>query len=210
MWFSQGGQPGYVLTTDNKLNPDDIDRIFEHILLEHSGLNKAYNPLILDSGVKPSITQMDPEKSQMNETLGYVRQEIAGYFGLPLHLVGAAGDSGNVWGKGIQEINYSMNDFTLSGYRIPFEEAFSSIIPRGQYAKVNERAILRANSLDNSHASLANRQGAVTTPNEERRLLGLPPLSEPSADSITTPLNSNIPPPPDNSGSDSGAEGEAA
>jgi phage portal protein BeeE len=194
-----------VLTTPNKLNPDDIDRIFEHILLEHSGLNKAYNPLILDSDVKPAFTQIDPEKSQMNETLAYVRQEIAGYFGLPLHLVGAAGDSGNVWGKGIQEINYSYSDFTVSGYRSPYEEAFTSIIPRGQFAAVNARAILRANSLDNSKASLANRTGASTTPNEERRFLDLPPSVEPGADSIHTALNSNVPPPPDNTAEDTEA-----
>lgn len=204
MWFAQGGQPSYVLTTDKKLGPDEIDRIFEHLLLEHSGLNKAYTPLILDSGVKPQNIQADPEKSQMNETLNYVRSELAGYFGLPAHLVGAVGDTGNVWGKGIQEENYSFDDFTLSGYRIPIEEAFSSVIPRGQSAALDHRRLLRANSLDNSKASLSNRTGTVTTPNEERRILDLPPVD--GGDDIATPLNSNIPPPPDDTGND-GSEG---
>lgn len=195
MWFAQGGQASYVLTTDNRLGQDQIDRIFEHLLLEHSGLNKAYTPLILDAGVKPVPVQVDPEKSQMNETLQYVRTEVAGYFGIPLHLVGATGDTGGVWGKGIQEENYSLTDFTLSGYRVPYEEAFSSVIVRGQFAGINDRRLLRANSLDNSKATQANRLAAVTTPNEERRILELPPISTSAADSITTPMNSNIPPP---------------
>jgi HK97 family phage portal protein len=197
MWFAQGGQPSYILTSEQKLGQDQIDRIFEHILLEHSGMNNSYEPLILDSGVKPEMIQSDPDKSQMIETLQYVREEIAGYFGIPAHLVGSTGDSGNVWGKGIQEQNYSMDDFTLSGYRIPYEEAFSSIMPDGTGAAVDHRQILRANSVDNSKASLSRRTGAVTTPDEERRYEDLPPLGTPESQSITSPLNSNIPAPPD-------------
>jgi HK97 family phage portal protein len=207
MWFAQGGQASYVLTTPNKLGADEIDRIFEKILLEHSGMNKAYMPLIFDSDVKPQMIQADPDKSQMIATLQYVREEIAGYFGMPLHLVGAAGDSGNVWGKGIQEVNYSFSDFTLSGYRVPVEEAFTSITPRGQFAAINPRALLRANSVDNAKASLSNRQGAVTSPNEERRDLDLPPV--PDGDNIQTPMNSNIPALPPDDTSDGPPGGDA-
>lgn len=208
MWFSQGGQASYILTTDEKLSQEAADRVYEKILLEHSGINSAHAPLILDSGLHAQPIQADPDKSQMSATLQYVRDEIAGFFGVPQHLVGSTGDSGNVWGKGIQEINYSFSDFTLSGYRIPIEEAFSSIIPRGQFAGMNERKLLRANSLDNSKASLSNRTGAVTTPDEERRVLELPPLNTPESGSITTALNSNIPtPPPDDSGGGEGGDG---
>lgn len=196
MWFAQGGQASYVLTTDQKLGEKEIDRIFEHLLLEHSGMAKAYTPLILDSNVKPSFTQINPNESQMNETLQYVRQEIAGYFGIPAHLVGTTGDSGNVWGKGIQEQNYSLSDFTLSGYRIPIEEAFTQILPGGMGAGIDSKAILRANGVDTSKENLNNRTSATTTPNEERRKQGLPPSSEPGADSIHTPLTS-IPVPPE-------------
>ena len=191
MWFAQGGQPSYILSTDKKLGQDEVDRIFEHLLLEHSGMQKAYTPLILDSGVKPEITQVDPEKSQMNETLLYVRTEIAGYFGIPLHLVGATGDSGGVWGKGIQEENYSLLDFTISGYSIPIQEAFTQVTPRGQFVGIDYTSLLRSNSLDNARTTLANRTAGTTTPNEERRVDGLPPL--PGGDDIHTPLNSNAP-----------------
>ena len=194
MWFAQGGEASYILSTEDKLGQDAIDRIFEHILLEHSGMQKAYTPLILDSGVKPFPVQADPEKSQMNQTLQYVRSEIAGYFGIPLHLVGATGDSGMVWGKGIQEENFSLLDFTLSGYRVPIEEAFSSIIPGEVRAALNQRALLRANSMDQSKLTLSNRTGAVTTPDEERILQDLLPVGGAGA-KINTPMNSNVPAP---------------
>lgn len=192
MWFAQGGQASYILTTENKLNQDDIDRIFEHILLEHSGLQKTYTPLILDSGVKPEMVQADPDKSQMTQTLQYVREEIAGYFGVPLHLVGATGDSGNVWGKGIQEVNYGYADFTLSGYRVPIEEAFTSITPRGQGVYLNERKLFRASSADRAHLVQMNRLTGVTSPDDERRFQDLPPKNTAASQAIDTPLNTQV------------------
>ena len=194
-WFAQGATPSYVLTTDNKLDQDQLERIFEKLLLEHSGLSNAHTPLILDSGLKPSFTQNDPEKSQMNQTLGYVRSEIAGYFGIPEHLVGGTGDTGNVWGKGIQEQNFSLVDFTLSGYKAPFEEAFNSILPAGINCSIDERRLLRANDIDTARAMLSRRTSAVTKPNEERRWLSLPPdKKSPQADNIEAPLTSAPPP----------------
>lgn len=213
MWFAQGGQASYILTTDNKLNEDDLDRVFEHILLEHSGLNKTYTPLILDSGIKPEMVQADPDKSQMTQTLSYVREEIGGYFGLPLHLIGASGDSGNVWGKGIQEQGIQMNMFTFSGYRIPYEEAFTQVTPKGIYAGLNWRVLNQASAVDMSKLTQARRLGAVTSPDEERREFELKPQNTEASSSITTPMNSNVPPPapepPDDSDS-GGASGEAA
>lgn len=195
MWFAQGATPSYVLSTPQRLGDEEIDRIFEKLLLEHSGLNKAHTPLILDSGVEPKTTQIDPTKSQMNETLQYIRSEQAGYFGIPLHLVGATGDSGNVWGKGIQEENIGLEDFTLSGYRVPMEEAFSSILPKGIRAAVNQKALRKSADLTRSKLVLSNRQGAVTMPNEERMDQTFLPLTTESANSITTPMNANIPAP---------------
>jgi HK97 family phage portal protein len=210
MWFAQGGQPSYVLSTDKKLGQDEIDRIFEHLLLEHSGLQKAYTPLILDSGVKPEIVGVDPEKSQMISTLQYVRSEITGYFGIPAHLVGGTGDTGNVWGKGIQEENFSLIDYTFSGYKVPIEEGFTQITPRGQFVGIDERQLGRANALDTSRSTLANRTAGKTTQNEERRIDGLPPL--PGGDDLNQPLNSNAPavgPSGAPVGSESGGEGGA-
>ena len=141
----------------------------------------------------------------MISTLQYVRSEITGYFGIPAHLVGGTGDTGNVWGKGIQEENFSLIDYTFSGYKVPIEEAFTQITPRGQFVGIDERQLGRANALDTGRATLANRTAAKTTPNEERRVDGLPPV--PGGDDIKTPLNSNVPAPvpsgtPDGSESD--------
>jgi hypothetical protein len=188
-WFSQGASPSFMLTTDNKLDPDAVDKIYEKLVIEHSGLKKANLPLVFDSGLKYQSTQMDPNKSQMSQTLAYSREEISGWFGIPGHLVGIPGGSGGNWGRGLQEENYGMLTFTLSGYRNPVDEAFTSIIARGLYATTSPRNLLHVDEAEMATAGMNRRMAAVTTPNEERRKLQLPPVK--NGDDIETPMNSN-------------------
>ena len=175
-WFASGAAPSYMLSSDNEIPPDEIKRLHVKLLTEHSGLNRANVPLITDRGLKPVVTQVDPEKSQMNQTSQFIRSEIAGYLGIPAHLVGEAGDSGGVWGKGISEQGISMILYTFGRYVSPLQAAFSNLIPRGQYAEIDPTPLLRANAADASKASLAYRTATVSTPNEERRTIGLPPI----------------------------------
>ena len=63
-WFSQGASPTFVMTTDNKLDPDAIDKIYEKLVLEHSGLSKANLPLVFDGGLKYQATQSDPTRAR--------------------------------------------------------------------------------------------------------------------------------------------------
>jgi HK97 family phage portal protein len=188
-WFANGATNSYLLSTDEKIGEDETRRIALKLMLEHSGLQAAHTPLVLDAGLKPQMLSQNPNESQMNETLLFVREEIAGYMGFPAHLVGTTGDSGGVWGKGIVEMNYSMVDFTFGAYINPIEAAFTNLIPRGQMAELNTGALLRANALDASKAALSYRTGAVSTPNEERRDRGLPPIE--GGDSILTAINTS-------------------
>jgi len=188
-WFSQGASPSFIMTTDNKLDPDAVDKIYEKLVLEHAGLTKANLPLVFDGGLHYQQTQSDPNRSQMSQTLAYSREEISGYFGIPGHLVGIPGGSGGNWGKGLQEENYGLLTFTLSGYRIPVDEGFTSIITRGQYAVTDPRNLLHVDEQEMAVAGMNRRLSAVTTPNEERRKWNLPPVD--NGDDISTPMNSN-------------------
>ena len=125
----------------------------------------------------------------MSQTLAYSREEISGYFGIPGNLVGITGSSGGNWGKGLQEENFGMLTFTLSGYRNPIDEGFTSIISRGLYATTSPSNILHVDEAEMASASMNRRMAAVTTPNEERRKLKLAPVE--NGDDIETPMNSN-------------------
>jgi HK97 family phage portal protein len=98
-WFSQGASPSFLLSSEQKLGQDQIERIAEKFLVEHSGLQSSHLPLVVDSGLKVEKISSTPDEAQFLGTLEYARMCIAAWFGLPSHLVGGAADKGNVWGK---------------------------------------------------------------------------------------------------------------
>ena len=68
-WFSQGASPGFVLTTDNKLGRDELERVAEKFLIDHAGLPNSHLPLILDGGMKAQKIQSTPDEAQFLQAL---------------------------------------------------------------------------------------------------------------------------------------------
>lgn len=142
-WFSQGASPSFTITTDQKLGQEEVERIAQKFLIQHSGLAAAHLPLVLDSGMKPQKISSTPDEAQYLGTLEYARNCIAAYFGLPAHLAGGTAEKANAWGKTIEETGIQLEDFTLSGYVVPLNEAHSSLLPDDEYAAFDESMIRR-------------------------------------------------------------------
>jgi hypothetical protein len=113
-WFAQGASPSFLLTTDQKLGREEVERIADKFLIEHSGLGNSHLPLVVDSGMKVQKVSSTPDEAQYLGTLEYARMVIAAWFGLPSHLVGGTADKGNVWGKTVQEQALQLVDFALA------------------------------------------------------------------------------------------------
>ena len=194
-WFAQGASPSFLLSTDQKLGREEVSRIADKFLIEHSGLQSAHLPLVVDSGLKVEKISSTPDEAQYLDTLQYARMVIAAWFGLPSHLVGGTADKGNVWGKTVQEQAIQLIDFTLSGYITRIEEGMSSLLPTDQYAAFNVDAIQKASYADRASYITSLRTATVMTPNEVRSsLLELPPSKDPEGDKLAAPLASNAPP----------------
>jgi HK97 family phage portal protein len=188
-WFAQGASPSFLLSTDQKLGDEEVGRIADKFIVEHSGLQSSHLPLVVDSGLKVEKISSTPDEAQFINTLEYARMCIAAWFGLPSHLVGGTADKGNVWGKTVQEQGIQLVDFTLSGYIVRLEEAYSSLLPRGQFASFNTHAIQQANYTDRAAYITALRTVGVETQNEIRsNELSLGPIE--GGDNINAPLNS--------------------
>ena len=123
----------------------------------------------------------------------YARNCIAAYFGLPAHLAGGTAEKANAWGKTIEETGIQLEDFTLSGYVVPLNEAHSSLLPDDEYAAFDESMIRRADAENLSKLITAKRAVGVETQNEIRvHDLHKRPL--PGGDELLIPLNSNTSP----------------
>jgi HK97 family phage portal protein len=195
-FFAQGASPGYLLTTEQKLGRDEIERIAEKFLVEHAGLSNSHLPLILDGGMKAEKIQSTPDDAQYLQTLEYARSTIASYFGVPPFLMINALQRQSPDPPGvIQERSMMFLQYTLSGYLIPLEEAFSSMIPTDISAAFDTSKFAEAEDTAMAAKIMALRNTQTVTINDIRtRELAMPPLDDPRADDPWTPLASNVSP----------------
>lgn len=192
-WFAQGAAPSYLLSSEQKLGEPEVKRIAEKFLIDHSGLQAAHLPLVVDGGMKVQKIQSTPDEAQFLGTLEYARTVLAAWFGIPAHLMGGTADKGNVWGKTVQEQGIQMNDFTFSGYTVRLEQAISSHLPSGEEVDFDEELIQRANAADLAALTLAERTATVKTIDDIRvERYKLPPVD--GGDKIDAPLASNMAP----------------
>ena len=70
-WFSQGQAPDFILSTDQKLGVEEVERIADKFMLRHAGLGQAHKPAVFDSGIKATKVMASPDESQyLNPALG--------------------------------------------------------------------------------------------------------------------------------------------
>lgn len=189
-FFGQGASPSFLLTTEGTLSQEQTERIMAKLMIEHSGLDMAHLPLILTNGLKAEKIGTTPDEAQFIGTLLHASNDVADYFGVPNVWISSSG-SNTLWGKTAQEVRQTFLDATLSGYVVPLNEAFSSLLPRGQSAMLNTRPLLRGNSADTAKEVQALRTATVLTENEIRmNYYNLPPL--PGGDDLHAPLASNV------------------
>ena len=192
-WFAQGASPSYLLSTEQKLGQEEVKRIAEKFLIEHSGLQAAHLPLVVDSGLKVEKIQSTPDEAQYLGTLEYARRVIAAWFGLPTHLVGGTADGGNVWGGTVEQQSIQMVAYTVSGYTTRLNQAYTSLLPSGQKAALDESPLLHTDSVSLARLVQMLRLTGVKTANEIRvGDLNMGP--HPDGDELIQPLNSNTSP----------------
>lgn len=169
MWFAQGPSPSFLLSTEQKLGQAEVDRIASKFAIEHSGLQSAHLPLVLDSGLKAEKVFSSPDESQYLKTLEYARNVIASWFGIPGSLLGNALERQTPMPPGtVEEETERFLQYTLSGYTIPLEEAYSKLLPEGQMVSFDDSQLVRPNTAALAELVMNVRQTQVLTPDEIR------------------------------------------
>lgn len=191
-YFAQSGNPGGILSTDQDM-PDGIAKEMQERWMEgHS--QRQRKPAVLGGGLKWQSVEIKPEESQFLETIRATRLEIAGFFRTPPHLIGL-GDMQSNWGTGVEENALQYVTFTLQPWLTRFEDAFSRLLPKPQFARFNTTAFLRSRTLDRYKAFLMARQGGWLNADEIRALEDAPPIPDGRGQDYLQPLNFTPVPP---------------
>jgi len=192
-WFSQGTSPSFLLSTDAKLGQPEVERIAQKFMLEHSGLQAAHLPLVLDNGLKADKVLNTPDEAQYLQTLEYARSVIFSWFGVEFANSNALQRVTPPPAGSMQEETMRFLQHTLSGFLVPLEEAYSNLLPKDKMAAFEENKLSRPNAAALAEEITALRGTQVGSINDVRtRRLGWAPVE--GGDDVMAPLASNVAP----------------
>lgn len=182
-YFQDSANPSSVLETDQRLTPDQA-ALNQKIWLESHGGRRL--PAVLSGGLKWKPISISPDESQFLQARQFERDEIAMLYGIPPHMLGIT-DRTTSWGRGIEQQSISFVQYTLLNWVNPIEQAFSDLLPRGQYARLNVNALLRGDQKSRYDAYVSARNAGWLNVNEIRELEERGPV--PHGDEYIQPLN---------------------
>lgn len=149
-FYGNGGNPGSILTTPQKLEPEDADRLKARWKARFGGPSNAGDIAILDSGATWNQVSLPPEDAQLLESRQFSVTEIARMLGIPPHLL-ADVEKSTSWGAGIEAQMIHLVTFTFMPWlRVIEQRATRELLPGGwsarTYAEFQVEGLLRADS----------------------------------------------------------------
>jgi HK97 family phage portal protein len=167
-----------------------VNLMRETLKSHNVGSSKSFDPLIATGGAKFVRFTIPPEDAQFLQTRAFQVEDIASrIYGVPPHMVGLT-EKQTSWGTGLEQQVIGFVRFSLLHRIVRFESAMSSLLPRGQFLKLNQRGLLRADSKTEAEVLQIMLQNSVINPNRWRELVDEPP--RPGGDQYILPLNFQV------------------
>jgi HK97 family phage portal protein len=189
-FYAQGINPGGILSINKPLLPADAIRYQQELATNHAGLANTAIPLVIDAETKWQQISVNPQTAMLLESRQFSKGEIASFYGVPLAFLADDSARGSTEIKGVEELLITFVLTGVKGFVDRLNEADTLLLPPGYYAKRDINDVYKANSQVLSMMMMVLRNGSIATPNELRRYVNLPPVTEDGADSLFAPLNS--------------------
>ena len=181
--FENGAFPGLALMTDEKLAPDTRARLEEQFSQHYAGPQRAGRAIVLEQGLKLRPFTFSPREMDFLESSRAARDEILAVFGVPPAVVGMAD---NVNRASAEAMLWTFAENTI----LPKLRLIEAQLTQDVCRRFGEACAARfENPVPTIRAEerldmIARLEQGVTSPDEERSRLGLPPRapSAPKAD----------------------------
>ena len=177
--FANGGRmPGFI-TSDTIYTKAQIDDFLRAYRDSYGGADKAGRPRVLN-GFKWVSIGMSNEDAELLASRKFEVEEIARFFGIPLHLLQST-EKSTTWGSGIEQLNRGVVDYMLAPWLVNLEQALNVTLlseedrrVRGMYFKANVNALLRGDPKTRADFYRVMREICAMDPNQIRELEEFP------------------------------------
>lgn len=203
--FSNGAQPGGLLSTDAKLNPEQSKDLKESWQAAQAGVRNAHKTVVLYGGMKWTPMAQQNDQAQFLETRRFQVEEVCRAFGVLPISIGHA-DKAQTYASSEQQYIAEARKFAVWYQRVEYSADVAMLTPddrkAGYYTKFFQNALLRGAMKDRAdYYSKLYAAGAIN-PNEIREFEDMNPYE--GGDSYRVPLNMEDPANPDNQGNSDG------
>lgn len=185
--FKRGLITNFVLSTDNKLNAEQLTALRAELKANYSGAGNAYKALILSGGLKPESIQMTNRDMEFIAQQKWLRDKIMSIFGNNQAVLGITEDVNRAnadatilnWKRTtvkseMKSITDTLNEFLVPRFGENLILTFKDPVPEDRATKITEATTLV--------------EAKVITQNEAREILGFDPVKDEGADEINRPM----------------------
>ena len=185
--YGSGNLLSGLLQTEQRLQKTDAERLQAQWRSLMSGMSRAHDVAVMDSGAKFQSLTMPAKDSQMLESRSFQVSEIARYFGVPAFLMNDTENFSTGVGLEEQAIRWVTLDLGPA-WLVPTEQRVAKeLTPGGVDVTYSVDSLMRGDSTARAQFYQVMRQVGAFSANDIRAREDLPPVS--GGDSRLQPLN---------------------
>lgn len=189
-FFSQGTQPGVIVSHPSKLSPEGHSNLKSSLTESYSGLGNSHRLMLLQEAMKIEKLGFSPEDSQFLESKQHHITDIARWFNMPPHKLKDMTKSSF---NNIEAENASYVIDTILPWAIHIEQIYDTQLitlsqyKQGFYFKYVLEGLLRANSKERAEFYEKMIKNGLMTLNEGREKEDMNPSEQKYADELWMP-----------------------
>ena len=192
-WFGDGAHPSGILSNEEPMADPDGSKARTIKQRWMASIHGTREPAVLTGGWKWQQVQISPNESQFLDTIQANGAMIATIFGLRPEDVGfKTGDSNTYANVEMRQIDRLV--YPIAQWVVILEEFLTSLVPRGQFVKLNVDANIRPDTKTRTEVQTMRLAAGITSVNEERKLIDLDPIG-PEGDRFNWPPKTTRPAP---------------
>lgn len=177
--YTNGGKRSGVLSLDRLLTPEQREAVRANFSSLTTGTSERL--LVLENGMKFDPISMSPQDIELLSSRKFQIEEICRWFGVPSVLVNDTSGSTS-WGSGIEQLVSGFYKLNLRPYLERIENSVACNLFTEKEANEYEfefdfEGLLRSDFKSRLEAYRTAVAGTIMTPNEVRRIEGLPTVS---------------------------------
>ncbi|QIM48981.1 phage portal protein [Pusillimonas sp. DMV24BSW_D] len=172
--FKNGLLAGGVIEHPGKLSAEAAKNLKESLDEKNAGAENAGKWILAEENMKLNPVSLSAEDAQWLGTRDFQRYDIAMFFGVPPHMIGAT-EKTTSWGSGIESQGIGFVTYTLNDWIKIWEESIKrDLLPEAEWetidARFNVNGLLRGDAKGRWESYVKALQWGVYSPNEVRAM----------------------------------------